>query len=290
VSYQNPFPPQAYLIGAQKAGTSSLAFLLQQHPEISLSHPKETHYFTSNFDNGLEWYRSRFTILGDEVLLDASTSYTMANLDPSRNFGIKKDVAGRIRSLREDAKFIYLLRDPVERTISAYWHSVRFGSERRPLRDAIVENPAYVWTGQYHKQLQKFLEHFDLSAFLLLDFRELERDPAAMARKVVRFLGLSDADVPFDLREPKNRGFQLTKLGRTVGRMLGGDPAFYKSAQLVRGVVPAYLYKWTRYLLITDLEPIAAADREWLQERFREDDEELRKLTGISLLDQTAAI
>jgi hypothetical protein len=214
----------------------------------------------------------------------------MANLDPSRNFGVKEDVAGRIRSLRQDAKFIYLLREPVERTISAYWHNVRFASERRPFRDAIIENPAYVWTGQYHKQLKRFLEHFDRSAFLLLDFRELERDPGAITRKVVRFLGLSDADVLFDLEEPKNRGFQLTKLGRTAGQMLGGDPAFYKAARLVREAMPAYLYKWMRHLLITDLEPIAATDREWLRERFREDDEELRRLTGISLLDQRAAI
>ena len=286
---QHPFPPQAYLIGAQKAGTTSLAFLLQLHPKISISHPKETHYFSSNFYKGLEWYRSKFSNTDDALLLDASTSYTMANLDSSRNSGVYGDVAGRISALRQDAKFIYLLREPVERTISAYWHNVRFGSERRPFRDAIIESPAYVWTGQYHQQLQRFLNYFDRSAFLLLDFRELERDPGAMARKVVRFLGLSDADVSFDLGEPKNRGFQLTRLGRAVAEVFGGDSAFFESARFVREVAPAYLYRRARSLLITELEPIAAADRAWLRELFREDDEELRKWAGITLLDQRRA-
>ena len=283
----NPFPPRAFLIGAQKAGTTSLAFLLQQHPKISLSNPKETNYFSSNFHNGLAWYQSRFSISEDRVLLDASTSYAMANLDPSRDFGVKADVAGRIRALRPDAKFIYLLREPVERTISAYWHNVRFGSERRPFRDAIIANPAYIWTGQYHKQLQRFLEYFDLSAFLLLDFRELQRDPVAMAQKVLRFLALSDVDVALELKEPKNRGFQLTPLGSIVRRVLGGNSAFISSTRYVRDAVPEYLYKSLRSLVITDLQPIAPADREWLFECFREDDEGLRKLAGISLLNSS---
>jgi hypothetical protein len=67
--------------------------------------------------------------------------------------------------------------------------------------------------------------------------------------------------------------------------MLGGDTTFYKAARLVRKIMPTYLHKGFRHLLITDLDPISAADREWLREQFREDDEELLKLIGMSLLD-----
>ena len=280
---QVSFPPQAYLIGAQKAGTTSLAFLLQQHPKISLSDPKETHFFSVKFDLGLEWYRSNFSFNDGQTLLDASTSYAMANFDGSTNFGIKANVAGRICSLRPDAKFIYILRDPVERAISAYWHNVRFHSERRSFREAIIDNPPYVWIGQYYKQLQRYLDHFNRSRFLLLDFRELEADPGAIAIKVVRFLGLSEAGVSFDLAEPKNRGFQLTVLGRLVARTFGNDAAFFRASRLVRKAMPAsHLYRLGRRMLITDLKMISSADREWLREMFRGDEEELGKWSGIS--------
>jgi hypothetical protein len=149
------FPPQAYLIGAQKAGTTSLAFLLQQHPQISVSTPKETHYFSFKFDKGLEWYRSRFFAIDGNLLLDASTSYTMANLDPSISMGVKENVPARIYSLRHDAKFIYILRDPVERTISAYWHGLRFTSKGKPFREMIIANPDVIWIGQYYRQIQR---------------------------------------------------------------------------------------------------------------------------------------
>ena len=282
MSGQKPFPPEAYLIGAQKAGTTSLAFLLQQHPKICLSNPKETHYFSYNFELGLEWYRSHFH--GADAQNSSRWFHKLYD-GQFRSRGQLVDVAGRIFSQRKDAKFIYILRDPIERTISAYWHNVRFGSERRPFRDAIVDNPAYVWTGQYHKQLQRFLEHFDRSAFLILDFRDLERDPGAVARKAVRFLGLRGAQPPFDLQEPKNRGFQLTSLGRMAGRAFGSDAAFFRSTRLVRKLTPTPVYKLARRMVITDLERIPTGDREWLRDIFREDVEEIQKLAGIFLFD-----
>lgn len=282
---RSPFPPQAYLIGAQKAGTTSLAYLLQQHPRIVLSSPKETHFFSGRFDRGLDWYRSKFVFTEDQILLDASPSYAMANLDPSVPKGVRVDVASRIHDLRPDARLIYILRNPVDRAVSAYWHNVRFAAERRPFRQALSEDPVPIWTGQYHRQLQRYLDHFERSAILILDFRDLQRDPAAVARTAARFLGLSTVDVNFHPGEPKNRGFQYTIFGSALRRVFGSDAAFISSARRARKIAPAFLYRLARRTLTAEPPPISAADRAWLREFFIDDAEAIRDWTGIRLLD-----
>ena len=62
----NNFPPQAYLIGAEKAGTTTLAFLLNQHADIQLAESKEPNYFTYEWDRGIDWYRSCFPQSGEQ--------------------------------------------------------------------------------------------------------------------------------------------------------------------------------------------------------------------------------
>lgn len=280
-----PFPPQAYLIGAQKAGTTSLAYLLQQHPGVALSNPKETHFFSVQFDRGLDWYRSRFEFDEGQMLLDASTSYAMANLDPALPQGIRVNVAKRIHDLRPDAKLIYILRDPVDRAVSAYWHNVRYASERRSIRQAVSEEPVYVWAGQYHRQLLRYLDYFDRGAVLVLDFRDFQRDPVAVARSAIEFLGLPGTELSLRLSEPKNRGFQYTAIGRALRRPFGSDAAFIRVARRARRMAPDFLYRLARRTLTTEPQPISAADRTWLRQFFLEDIEDIRRLAGISLLD-----
>ncbi|MEJ7689960.1 MAG: hypothetical protein WKF76_05735 [Nocardioidaceae bacterium] len=54
--------PTLVIAGAQKCGTSSLVTLLRQHPQVSMSRPKELHFFDRHFDRGLDWYREQFTM------------------------------------------------------------------------------------------------------------------------------------------------------------------------------------------------------------------------------------
>jgi hypothetical protein len=150
------FPAGVFLIGAQKSATTSFADMLAQHPAIVLSTPKEPHFFTFNRDRGLDWYAERFAgPRDDRVLLDASTSYSAWPFscdDGDATDDPRVGVPERIRSLRPDARFIYLLRDPVERAYSAYWHRVRRGFEHRPLRDAIHARSRYIAMSSYAYQ------------------------------------------------------------------------------------------------------------------------------------------
>ena len=112
----------------------------------------------------------------DVLLLDASTSYAMAPIGDNRPDSSKRprwgqSVPERIHGYAENAKFIYMLRKPADRTYSAYWHNVRSGQEKMPFRDAIEAHPVYLETSKYHAQIAIFLKHFDLKEFYLVDFK-----------------------------------------------------------------------------------------------------------------------
>lgn len=167
------FPPAAFLIGAQKAGTTTLAAMLDQHPQIGVARPKEPDFFHVNWDRGIEWYRSCFREPRD-ILVDASPSYTMSPPD-------EETVPARIFALQPLARFIYLVRDPAERCHSAYWHEVRSGRERRSLRDAVAQQAYYVHASYYYRQLTGFLRYFPLERFLFVPFDDLTAEPSAVA-------------------------------------------------------------------------------------------------------------
>src|SRR3954447_17800429 len=153
------FPPESYLIGAQKAGTTTLAFLLDQHPHLSIGETKEPHFFTDHWRKGLEWYRKQFPDSANTVCLDASTSYSMAPLTKGwkhRDPKVYEGIPARVHSVRPDAKFIYLLRNPVDRTYSGYWHDVRMGVKNEPSKTALQRDPFYLDVSDYHGQLLRW--------------------------------------------------------------------------------------------------------------------------------------
>ena len=86
------------------------------------------------------------------ILGEASSSYTKLPLAPG--------VSERIAAFNPEARFIYLLRDPVERAISHYWHMVRHHAEHRPIAEAVRRDPQFVAVSHYSMQLRPFLEQF----------------------------------------------------------------------------------------------------------------------------------
>src|ERR1700759_5183389 len=163
-----PFPPKAFIIGAQRSGTTSLSSLLDQHPGIVLSVPKEPDFFSVNWDRGLDWYRARFR-RHDAILIDASVNYTMVPRHDGSD-QLPDTVPRRIHELSPQAKFVYLVRDPGERCHSAYWHEVRAGRESRPLREVVERSAYYVMASYYHRQITTFLRYFSLDRFHIVRF------------------------------------------------------------------------------------------------------------------------
>ena len=116
-----PARPNLFVIGAMKSGTTTLHEYLGSHPEICMSDRKEPGYFVEEYgwSNGVDWYLRQFSGDGKEKYLgESTTDYT--------KLPRFKGVARRIAEFNPGAKIMYLLRDPIERTISHYWWRVRF--------------------------------------------------------------------------------------------------------------------------------------------------------------------
>jgi hypothetical protein len=190
--------PGLFLIGAMKSGTTYLNKLLDVHPEIFMSSPEEPSFFVDKgqlrklwpevwdyrFWRSEEHYLRLFRSGKNALLLgEASTNYTKRPLVGS--------IPERIRRFNPEARFIYLLRDPVERTISHYWHMVRYHAERRPILEAFKCEPHYLDVSHYAMQLQPYLDLFGPDRVAVLTFEELTRAPVATMGSLYRWLGVN---------------------------------------------------------------------------------------------------
>ncbi len=284
------FPPEAYLIGAQKAGTTTLAYLLDQHPEITLSNPKEPEFFTANRSRDLDWYRNRFHGPPDTIYLDASPSYAAAPV-PGHGGATAEDaihdprtgVPARIRALRPDAKFIYLLRDPVTRTYSAYWHAVRAGEEHRPFREAVESDPIYLSASDYCAQLQLYLRHFSLSSFHFVLFEELRNDPIHTAHQCFKFLGAQLDNFTTNFNEPINISYTYNVAGLLLTKLFPSTAHLKSFVSRVKLMLPAGVRPIVRGIFTKSIPRMESADRRFLADYFRERNRALQRLAGVSI-------
>ena len=197
--------PDAMVIGAQRAGTSSLYRYLAAHPKVSASFRKEVEYFSRHEHLGERWYRAHFGLeVGRRWLtFEATPDYLFHPL-----------AAQRARALVPDAKLVVLLRDPAARAASHHRHMVRLGYETLDLDAALDAEPgrcgadlsrlavdpghdpkallrfSYVARGRYAEQLRRWFDHFPRDQFLVIRSEDLFDDPARSFATIVEFLGL----------------------------------------------------------------------------------------------------
>jgi hypothetical protein len=208
--------PSVLIIGAQRAGTTSLFNYLIRHPDILAPLGKEVHYFDLHYARGLDWYRGCFPyrrqLRHGAITLDASPYYLAHPLVPER--------AAR---LFPDVKLIALLRNPIDRALSHHQHEVRHGHEKLSFAEAIEREPerlageeerlrrepdyysfnhhrySYTRRGLYLDQLLRWMHHFPRHQLLVLQSEWLFTEPEAATAAVHHFLGLR----PHRLREYK---------------------------------------------------------------------------------------
>lgn len=278
------FPPEVYLIGAQKAGTTTLAYLLAQHPRICMAITKETHYFTANSHRSLAWYQSQFPNYEDGICIDASTSYSFAPLSAKNSYQTKKSVQNipqKIHAISPNAKFIYLLRDPIKRTYSSYWHSFNTGREHRSFRDAIKNDFFYVDVSNYYGQLALWLEYFPLESFLIVLFEDLKNNPQQLVKKCFDFLEINSDNIQINLQEHRNKTQSINYIGRqfnNIFKKLDYSGFGFMAPSKVRKTINKYTVNSNKVL-----PDISKEEFSYLQEYFSEKNQNLAKLTGISL-------
>lgn len=188
--------PNLFIVGAQKSGTTSLHTYLDAHPDIFMSATKEPGYFTpteSYYPKELAWYLDLFAEgRGARFVGESSTHYTKR---PAMN-----GAEGRIAQFSPDARILYVMRDPIRRAISHYWHARSRMEEHRSILEAIREEPIYRHFGDYEMQLRPYLDTFGRDRVHALTFEHLTREPRVAVNSVLSWLGLSvlPDDVSFD--------------------------------------------------------------------------------------------
>lgn len=122
--------PNLFLAGFEKCGTTSLANWLGQHPLISCSMPKEPKFFVKDYHKGMEWYMDRYHRYSN------ATAYI---LDACHMNSTIPYALPRIKESCDSPKFIFLIRDPVQRAYSAWNHfrNMRPGREEFGFSQAI---------------------------------------------------------------------------------------------------------------------------------------------------------
>ena len=220
--------PDFIVIGAQRAGTTSLFYHLRLHPDVrrplsrdgSVFWPKELHFFDEHYERGLDWYRRFFPLAaarkvarlrGRDLVAGEATPYYLFH--PA--------VPERVAASLPNVRLIALLRDPIERAYSHYQLMRRTGREKLSFADAVAaeerrltnwgltededvktasgdrvhhhhRHRAYLSRGLYAEQLERWYEHFPREQLMVIRTEDFASRPAEIYADVLRFLGLRE--------------------------------------------------------------------------------------------------
>ena len=201
--------PDFLIIGAQRCGTTSLFHYLAGHPRVAVPREKELHFFDLQYQKGFRWYVDCFA--GTDTRKSARRAIRG---EATPEYIFHPHAIPRIKADLPKVKLIALLRNPVDRAYSQYWHEVRLGYEPLSFEEAIAREPArlageleraeidahyngramihhsYLLRGIYADQLMRVFRHFPRSQVMLLRSEDLFADPQDVFGQVTDFLGL----------------------------------------------------------------------------------------------------
>jgi Sulfotransferase domain len=278
--------PTFFIIGAAKTGTTSLHYYLSQHPEIQMSVNKEPHFFAGP-ENGIPYPNKRVSnILEYERLFDPSVRVRGEASVGYTNHPRRQGVPERIKQLVPDAKCIYLVRDPIARTVSQYHYRVAAEGERRSLREALsdLSDPYSVYTcpSLYATQIELYLRHFPQEQILVLEQSDLLSDRQSTLRQIFAFLSVDNAVDYSRFEEELNTNREQRIYPASYARLRG--PVVPAPLRWIPRSVRQPIRRSLERLLMRPVKTATLDDdlRSRLEELYAGEVERLRELTGKS--------
>jgi len=240
--------PHFLIIGAQKAGTTSLYAYLTQSPDIRAASIKEVHFFDHHYARGERWYRSHFPAAG-------GTGASWVSGEASPYYLFHPLVPGRVRRDLPDVRLIALLRHPVARAYSHFQHSRARGHEpvadfeealrlepertdaawrqleRDGSRQAALEKFAYARRSLYAPQLRRWYEAFPEDSLLVLMAEALFADPRRVTLLAREHLGLTTSGPEIDYTPQHTRSYERLSVStrERLGAVFAPDVAEVES-------------------------------------------------------------
>lgn len=282
--------PNFFILGAGRSGTTTLYFLLRDHPDIFLPTPKEPSFFSEPFQviRTPIRYAKLFEGAGDATAVgDASHAYLT-----------HPDAAATLQAFFPDARFVLTFRNPADRALAMYSYMLENGYEVMPTFERALAaedrryasasfarrcphsfwNFMYFRSGLFGEQIARYLDRFPRDRFYFTTLYDLQREPARVMTEIQEFIGVTPIPVPDELpRYGSSKGVKsipLQVLERTVVR------------KLARRHVPgmpqarAWINRWNR----GNPPRMQPGTRDALLARYVPDLERLHDLTGIDLL------
>lgn len=292
--------PNLFIPGAAKSGTSSLHQLLDLHPEICMSKIKEPHFWTKlDFDTYTEdthlIYAELFSQKLDAIYLgESSTGYMVF---PAFIKRIKENYT-------IDPKFIFVLRNPIDRCYSHYWWLKGMGSEKLDLKSAFLKDlhieptpevqlpeanyKCYYQYGLYSKWLKKFYENFDSKNIKIITHENLKVNRLKTLNECFEFLNLQPLEEVHEIHTNKTRILKMPFLYRYAKLITFNK---IKLPQIVKDTIPSKVKILIRKHLMATVLRYTATDKTYpkidydqrlfLSQYYKEDVYGLRELTGI---------
>ncbi|MEO8954890.1 MAG: sulfotransferase domain-containing protein [Ktedonobacteraceae bacterium] len=209
--------PDFLVIGTQRGGTTSLYHYLEELPCIAPATTKEIHFFDRRFNKGLAWYRGHFPTRLTRQYEQRFRKQAFVTGEASPSYLFHPHVPRRIAKALPHVKLIVLLRNPVDRAYSQYYHAVELGFETLPFEAAIKDEEerttrerakimqdehyesyafkhlSYLSRGIYIDQLQTWMSLFPREQFLILKSEDFYDDPASSVKQVLTFLDIPES-------------------------------------------------------------------------------------------------
>jgi len=257
-------------IGAQKCATSWLYYCLHDHPEVILPKNKIEHAYLGSdmfHHRGADWYFQRFPLVRDHhVAGEVAVDYMLDDKVPKQ-----------LTSYTDDPKFIALLRNPIDRLVSAYFWSVRRSQlPDQPIEQGIAplleEPPGFpnrfdneyfdelVKRGFYGDQLEAYMDTFDPARFLVILYEEVKSNPRGVIERVYNHVGVDDEFLPSSLNSrPKKNSYSEM--------LMSIENNFMKSLKM--GRIAGYVHKIVDALGWGEENGLSQSTRDKLANLFR---------------------
>jgi len=265
--------PDFFIVGGSRCGTTSLYAYLKQHPNIFLPKRKEPHYYSSQSTPLPYWLLHLRLIKTKEDYLQLFENSEESDIvgEASSTYLMNIDVPKLIFEDNPNAKIIISLRNPIDRTYTAYLAQFRSGNEKKSFGESIRRDFSSI-TGEelqrqsalnsdYYEYVNNYYHYFPKKQIKIIIFEEFIKNPQQTMKELLHFLNIS-TDINIKYEQHNEFKFPKNQFSKSI---LNNKFIVNISFALIPAKIRHYVFRQ----LVTRAKPtMSEKDRNFLKERY----------------------